>query len=109
VKSRAVIVTVPIDWDGSFSKKVVRGEIVDVAPHLSHLLTWIVHRSPHISPPPYRISNIETGMTCPVADSMTKESAIANAANYLKQITAKHAALRLRKVARRVIQQERDA
>ena len=43
----------------SFSE-TVRAEIVDIAPHLAHVATFAVHRSP-FGEYGFRVSNVETG------------------------------------------------
>ena len=66
-REAAVVIDLPIDWDsaklGRPNWKVVKAEIVDVAPHLASVMTFAVHRDPSF-PAWWQVSNVETGMSC---------------------------------------------
>jgi len=60
---KRVVIDLPIDW--SYGKggvwKTVKAEIVDIAPHLAHLMTFAVHRHPILET--WQVSNVETGFS----------------------------------------------
>lgn len=57
---------------------VVSAEFVDVAPHLAHVATFVVHRS-LFNVADYAVSAIETGCTASRYGARTKRRAIADA------------------------------
>lgn len=58
-----VIIDLPIDWESTENWKIVKAEIVDVAPHLANIMTFAVHRDPSLSMW-WQVSNVETGKSC---------------------------------------------
>lgn len=75
-------------------------EIVDVAPHLSDILTFVVHRQTRAIrhfPNGWAISNLETGYSVSTADAKTRDECLRKARAYLKSKTRAQAMRRLSK------------
>lgn len=80
-------IPVPLAVHPSHEAVEVSGEIVDVAPHLAHVATWIVHRNPPDFPSRWRVSHVESGRSCGYAGAQTKTLAVAQATEMLRGIT----------------------
>ena len=86
-------IILPISWRDGWRE--VNAEIVDVAPHLAHIATFVVHcddfrvvRLVDFKLLPYwRISNIETGDGLPQCGRFERADAISSAREFLLTIT----------------------
>ena len=90
-----VIIDLPI-YANYGPETIVRGEIVDVAPHLAKLMTFIVGRNPWS--PGFRLHNVETGLCISKADAQTKYECLWLAKQRLASISVQKAAARLKQI-----------
>ena len=75
------ILKIPVVLEFHFCpSRAVDGEIVDIAPHLASVATFVVHRNPrrHFRPN-WQISNVESGFRVGGPDYYTKADAIIGA------------------------------
>ena len=79
-------IDVPITM-GSSGERVVRGRIVDVAPHLASVSTWVVHPS-ESEVGLYNVTNVETGFRITGSIAQTELDAIFAARIVLSTKTA---------------------
>lgn len=80
-----MIIDVRLSVDPFYEPKDVAGEIVDIAPHLSHLATWIVHRDPWATWR-WQVTNVESGRNAGDFYSSRNE-AVKNVRSKLLKIT----------------------
>ena len=81
--------------------KVVKAKIVDVAPHLAHIMTFAVHRQKFLLDDCWRVSNVETGFCVKhELDGETMDEAITNCRKYLSDVTPAMASKSMRKAAK---------
>ena len=101
-KRRAMRIDLPIDWSGGDHTqkwKMVKAEIVDVAPHLANVMTFAVHRDKYF-PAWWQVSNVETGFSVfriPTA-GRCKASVIEAVRERLSTITVQKACAKLSKM-----------
>ena len=90
-------IQVPLEWSwGTGAEwKVVDAEIVDVAPHLAHLATFVVHEEPNEWMRKWAVSNVETGWN--IARGKTRIEAIRNAAEKCRTTSARKFIARMNK------------
>jgi len=69
-------ISIPIAWYKD-PEPIVEGEIIDIAPHLAHVATFIVHKAAPEDWHDWKVSNVETGAS--VAIGSTRNQAIKNA------------------------------
>ena len=85
---RRVIIDLPLHWDGVLGGKVIKAEIVDIAPHLAHVATFAIHRDPSMIVW-WQVSNVETGCSVfriPTAGRW-KQRVINNVAERLRTVS----------------------
>lgn len=95
----------------SWGDKLVDAEIVDVAPHLAHLMTFAVGRNPDTFWPleSYRLHNVETGLAVHECDAKTKAAVLRKARAFLATITTDKAERALKAWRRVVMRRVKEA
>ena len=81
--------------------KPVQAEIVDIAPHLAGVSTWVVHRCAFYPDRAWVVSDAESGQTHHPWRASTRAGAVQNARNYLRSKTVKDMQRIYRRIGKR--------
>ena len=77
-------ITVPLSFYNKEYARDVEGEIVDIAPHLGGLATFIVHKNPY-NTRYWQITNVESGNRIGSSYQETRKIAVDEARAYLRK------------------------